>query len=327
MSGSNFVGTSSSSSNKPLPPPGAAADEEPTIIRQQIIHVLPQSVVDCIAVGEVIQCAVVAVKELMENSLDAGATLIQVIVTSQNLFSVSDNGSGICKDDLPLVAVRHATNKLSTVDVLNRIQSFGFRGEALASMSMVARLKIVSKTAHTVAAYQMSYVDGKPVAPNPTPTARTIGTTVNIQDLFYNLPHRQRMRASEEYQAILKVTQLYAIHYAERGVAIHCEKQQGKTKASNKMDLNTTQAVAALQRALMAASSTTDEEKLKQQKQTATKNVIAQVFGSQVVPHLQEFCCELYEQNDKTRDDEEKGEACTSESWATRNSFILVQVL
>ena len=284
-----------------------------------MIRVLPQAVVDRIAAGEVVQRAAAAVKELTENSLDAGASSIRVVVSAPDAFSVADNGSGIRKADLPLAAVRHATSKLSNVDDLNHIQSFGFRGEALASLSMVARLKIVSKTAQTAAAYQMSYVDGKPVASNnPTATARTVGTTVSVQDLFYNLPHRKRScsRASEEYQAVLKVVQLYAIHYAAKGVAMQCQKQD-KTKSSssssNKTDLNTTQAVGALQRALATTcknrSADDSDEKLKPQQQTATKNVVAQVFGSQLVPHLHEFCCELYE-----KEDDEKEETSSNSS-------------
>jgi DNA mismatch repair protein MLH1 len=285
--------------------------------QQQVIRVLPPAIVDRIAAGEVVQRAAAAVKELCENSLDAGSDSIRCTVTSSTAsldsFSVMDNGSGISAADLPLACTRHATSKLTSVEDLNSIASFGFRGEALASISMVARVKIVSKTAYSQAAYQMQYQDGRPTTTSPTPTARTVGTTISVTDLFYNLPNRQRLRASEEYQAVLKVMQLYAIHYASTGVAMHCQKQQKTNNNINaKTDLNTSQAVSTLQRALASRqndpSLTVAMEgvaALKDLKETATKQVIAQVFGSQLLPHLLEHSCELYETacRDEKKDD------------------------
>ena len=112
------------------------------------ISVLPQEVVDQIAAGEVVQRPASVVKELIENCLDAGSTNIIIHVEKGGLSKliVTDNGRGIPKTDLALAATRHATSKLSTVQDFKTLQTFGFRGEALASMSMVSKLTITSRT-------------------------------------------------------------------------------------------------------------------------------------------------------------------------------------
>jgi len=292
------------------------------------IRILPQTVVDRIAAGEVVQRPAAAVKELCENALDAGADQIRVVVQAVDRFTVSDNGHGMAPGDLALACTRHATSKLQNAKDLQRITSFGFRGEALASLSMVSRVRLVSRTAATAAGYQMNYVDGKPVEEAATPTARPVGTTVTCTDLFYNVPHRRKsMRPAEEYQQVLKVVQLYALHCAARGVALHCQKQQqqsGGGGGSNKTDLNTATAVGALQRYMVECSkrktaAVGEEEeaqktKLKTMQDTATQQVIVQVFGSELLPHLLEHSSELYSDDVDNNEEEKKDDTTEAAS-------------
>ncbi|KAL7539408.1 hypothetical protein ACHAXR_009272 [Thalassiosira sp. AJA248-18] len=200
--------------------------------RPRKIRPLPKEVVDRIAAGEVVQRPVSVVKELIENCLDADGTQIDVQCQRGGIDSitVTDNGIGISPRDLPLACTRFATSKLVEVDDLKSIRTFGFRGEALASASMVARVGITSRVRprgkkknnattskddnvgecndnssseeddaqqHSNCAYKMQYKDGKPDAkinPNskPKPSAGREGTVIQVQDLFYNIPSRRR---------------------------------------------------------------------------------------------------------------------------------------
>ena len=209
------------------------------------IQALPKKVVDRIAAGEVVQRPASVIKELVENSLDADATSIDVQCSAggMRLLSVTDDGNGIHPQDLLLAATRFATSKLKQLDDLKGIQTFGFRGEALASASMVGRLSIVSRkrqrngSKKSICAFKMSYVDGAPSG-KATPSAGKEGTSVKLQDLFYNLPSRKRAfegarKENEEYQKILNVVQRYAVLMAKDGVGFVCRKQGGST------DLNT----------------------------------------------------------------------------------------
>lgn len=199
------------------------------------IQVLPKLVVDQIAAGEVVQRPASAIKELLENSLDAGATEVAVSVSSPTEFSVSDNGSGIPRDDLPLACTRHATSKLRDSKDLKAIASFGFRGEALASMSMVADVQIVTRTPQSKVGFVQNYKNGEPVSNKPpTPRARpNQGTTIRVSNLFSQaMAHRKKtLRISTEYSLIFKVVESYALHYPE--VDFIC------SKANQPMDLCT----------------------------------------------------------------------------------------
>jgi DNA mismatch repair protein MLH1 len=189
-----------------------------------MIQVLPKEVVDQIAAGEVVQRAAAALKEMVENSLDAKATEIHVVVHSVSAFTLTDNGQGIPKNDLALACTRHATSKLRVVDDLARIDSFGFRGEALASISMVANVEIHSRTTEAPVGYTQRYANGKPTTTDnkaPTPCARKVGTTIRVTNLFHNLPTRQSLRLANEYAAILKVMQCYAVHYPHISFVCH----------------------------------------------------------------------------------------------------------
>lgn len=170
-----------------------------------------------------------AVKELIENSLDAGADRISVHVqvpskasspeTSPALFSlqVTDNGSGISKDDLELLCERHATSKLVDASDLRTVGTFGFRGEALASCSQVARVEIVTRSREESeeVAWKASYTAGK-LTGEPTAIAGNYGTTINVKDLFYGNRVRREalLNSSEEYQKIVQVIQAYALNQA-----------------------------------------------------------------------------------------------------------------
>ncbi|ORZ34284.1 hypothetical protein BCR44DRAFT_37160 [Catenaria anguillulae PL171] len=179
---------------------------------------LDPTVVNRIAAGEVIHRPSHALKELLENCLDAGASLITITLKDGglSLLEIADNGHGIHPHDLPIVCLRFTTSKLRSFDDLRTVATFGFRGEALASLSHVARVAIVSRTAESDCAYSAEYIDGKPLNDAITPCAHpTIGTTISIQDLFYNLPARRRAMRSynEEHANVVDTLVRYAVHY------------------------------------------------------------------------------------------------------------------
>lgn len=262
------------------------------------IALLPQHVIDQIAAGEVVQRPVSVVKEMLENSLDAGATHIVVHVEKGGLskLSISDNGCGIPLKDLPLLATRHATSKLTTVEDFSTLATFGFRGEAVASTSMVSRLlTITTRTSDSPVAYTQTYQNGQPTANSkPKPCARTVGTTVVVQDLFYNVPHRQKAyqkREHEEYAKILSVVQQYAIHYPTVGFV--CQRTRG-TGGSVVVDCNTSQipAVKELLQLRETAAKATNLQDMKQQRDKiteATKQVVSHVLEANLSQHLMYF--------------------------------------
>jgi len=151
-----------------------------------------------IAAGEVIDRPASVVKELIENSLDAGATKIDIEIEQGGvrLIRVRDNGFGIAASDLVLALERHATSKIKTMDDLENILSLGFRGEALASISSVSRLVLTSATAE--GAGSEITAEGVEMAPVITPAAHPQGTTVSVQDLFYNTPARRKFLRAEK---------------------------------------------------------------------------------------------------------------------------------
>lgn len=163
------------------------------------IQVLPPQLANQIAAGEVVERPASVVKELVENSLDAGATRIDIDIErgGAKLIRIRDNGSGIKKDELALALARHATSKIATLDDLEAIISLGFRGEALASISSVSRLTLTSRTADQPEAWQ-AYAEGRDMAVTVKPAAHPVGTTLEVLDLFYNTPARRKFMRTEK---------------------------------------------------------------------------------------------------------------------------------
>jgi DNA mismatch repair protein MutL len=163
------------------------------------IQILSPQLANQIAAGEVVERPASVIKELVENSLDAGATRVDIEIDKggSKLIKIQDNGSGIPKSDLALALSRHATSKLSTLDDLDAILSFGFRGEALASISSVSRLTLTSRTAEQAEAWQ-AYTEGSDMTVNVIPAAHPVGTSIEAVDLFFNTPARRRFLKSDK---------------------------------------------------------------------------------------------------------------------------------
>ncbi|MCE9677614.1 DNA mismatch repair endonuclease MutL [Shewanella sp. AS1] len=163
------------------------------------IKILPPQLANQIAAGEVVERPASVIKELVENCLDAGATRVDIEIDKggSKLIKIQDNGSGIAKDELALALSRHATSKLATLDDLDAILSFGFRGEALASISSVSRLTLTSRTKEQSEAWQ-AYAEGSQMAVKIVPAAHPVGTTLEVMDLFFNTPARRRFLKSDK---------------------------------------------------------------------------------------------------------------------------------
>ena len=163
------------------------------------IQILPPQLANQIAAGEVVERPASVVKELVENSLDAGATKIEIDIEKGGAkrISIRDNGAGIAKDELTMALARHATSKITSLDDLEAIMSLGFRGEALASISSVSRLTLTSRTAGQSGAWQ-AYAEGRDMAVTLKPAAHPCGTTLEVLDLFYNTPARRKFLRTEK---------------------------------------------------------------------------------------------------------------------------------
>nr|WP_067287126.1 DNA mismatch repair endonuclease MutL [Marinobacterium profundum] len=163
------------------------------------IQLLSPRLANQIAAGEVVERPASVVKELLENSLDAGATQIEIDVEQggMKLIRLRDNGGGIEEQDLPLALSRHATSKILVLEDLEAVNSLGFRGEALASISSVSRLTLTSRRSDAPSAWQVQ-TEGRDMEPVVSPAAHPQGTCVEVRDLFFNTPARRKFMRTEQ---------------------------------------------------------------------------------------------------------------------------------
>jgi len=191
------------------------------------IRILPENVAAAIAAGEVIERPESVVKELIENALDASAQRIEITIErgGRKLIEVIDDGIGIPAQEVPLVIERHATSKLSTAEDLFHLETLGFRGEALTSISAISRMEMVTRSEKEELGTRLLVHGGSPESPQPIGTPQ--GTAVRVRDLFFNMPARSKFLKSEntERRRIHKLVTRYAIGYPH--IAFHLT-QEGK---------------------------------------------------------------------------------------------------
>jgi len=177
------------------------------------IRVLPDQLIHQIAAGEVVERPASVIKELVENSLDAGAKRVEVEIEEGGvrLIRVRDDGGGIDQHDLALAMSRHATSKITNIDDLERVLTLGFRGEALPSIASVSRMRLVSRAAGAASAYAVSADNG--VLSPVEPAAHPPGTTLEVRDLFFNVPARRKFLRAErtETQHITRMLERLAL--------------------------------------------------------------------------------------------------------------------
>jgi DNA mismatch repair protein MutL len=182
------------------------------------IRLLSSEVASQIAAGEVIERPASVVKELLENSLDAGARMVAIAVeeAGRKSIEIADDGSGIPSDELELAVSRHATSKLVRSEELFSISTLGFRGEALASISSVSRMTVTSRVKKEKEGARLKVEGGK--AGRPIKVGATVGTTVRVEDLFYNVPARLKFLKTDvtERRAIDSLVTRYALAYPEK---------------------------------------------------------------------------------------------------------------
>src|ERR1700740_1947908 len=187
------------------------------------IHVLPERVANQIAAGEVVERPASVVKELLENSLDAGATRIKIQVEGggKKLIQIADNGCGMVRDDAMLAFERHATSKIKDTDDLLRIATLGFRGEALPSIASVARLHLETRAEEEAAGTVIEINGGKMIRVDEA--GLPLGTSITIRDLFFNVPARKKFLRAEstELSHIASLVTHYALAHPDKHFELH----------------------------------------------------------------------------------------------------------
>jgi len=186
-----------------------------------IIQILPDAVVNKIAAGEIIERPVSIVKEVIENSLDAGATEIRIDIErgGKQLIRVSDNGQGMSEEDAVLAFERHATSKIRSSDDLHQIGTMGFRGEALASIAAVSQVSLRTRKADQEAGLSLFLVNG--LCQNKEPVAMPCGTTIEARNLFFNTPARKKFLKSDPAEAGAVAHMLNAFTLAYPEISFH----------------------------------------------------------------------------------------------------------
>jgi DNA mismatch repair protein MutL len=187
------------------------------------IQVLPSDLVNQIAAGEVVERPASVVKELVENSIDAGATTIDILLENggRKLIEIRDNGIGMSEEDAQLAIERHATSKIRDFDDLTRVRTLGFRGEALPSIASVSRFTLTTTDNDSGAAIELS-VDPMTGQRTVRPAARDRGTTIRVAELFENVPARRKFlrSADAEFRAIVTVVSSYALPLPSRAFRV-----------------------------------------------------------------------------------------------------------
>ena len=183
------------------------------------IRQLDNRLANQIAAGEVVERPASVVKELLENAIDARASVVSVDIEEGGVkrIRITDNGIGIADEDLPLALARHATSKIASIDDLEAVATLGFRGEALASIASVSKLSITSNTSDLPANGRSAYCEGREMQVSISPQAHPRGTTLDIRDLFYNTPARRKFLRTErtEYARIEEVVKRTALAHPE----------------------------------------------------------------------------------------------------------------
>jgi DNA mismatch repair protein MutL len=193
------------------------------------IRLLDQSVIHRIAAGEVVENPASVIKELVENSLDAGATHINVKLISAGfeLIEVQDNGFGMSREDLEVCCQRHATSKISSLDDLDQISSLGFRGEALAALSAISQLEILSREKDSLDTWLLKRIGSEY---STVPATRNVGTTLRVHQLFFNTPARLKFMKSQNSEAskCIRVFLEMALAHPDRSMSLYLMSSSGE---------------------------------------------------------------------------------------------------